>query len=68
MFGAMMWIDAAYYYPLNYTSPISNATNGSDFSWLFGMIIAAVVYWILSVASVRKEALSSSSQLEASRS
>ena len=68
MFGAMMWIDAAYYYPLNYTSPISNATNGSDFSWLFGMIIAAVVYWILSVASVRKEALSSSSQLEAPRS
>jgi NCS1 nucleoside transporter family len=68
MFGAMMWIDAAYYYPLNYTSPISNATNGSDFSWLFGMIIAAVVYWILSVASVHKEALSSSSQLEAPRS
>jgi hypothetical protein len=32
------------------------------------MIIAAVVYWILSVASVRKEALSSSSQLEAPRS
>ena len=67
MFAAMMWIDAAYYYPLNYTCPISNATNGSDFSWLFGMIIAAVVYWILSVASVRKEALSSSTQLEAPR-
>jgi purine-cytosine permease-like protein len=29
MVAAMMWIDAAYYYPA-YSSPISNATHGSD--------------------------------------
>jgi len=65
MFGAMMWIDAAYYYPLNYTSPISNATNGADFSWIFGMIVAGVLYWILSMSSVRKEAEASSTRLDA---
>jgi NCS1 nucleoside transporter family len=54
MFGAMMWIDAAFYVP-SYTGPISNATHGADFSWLFGMIVSGVVYWILSAASVRKE-------------
>jgi NCS1 family nucleobase:cation symporter-1 len=64
MFGAMMWIDALYYVP-SYTGPISNATHGADFSWIFGMIIAGVAYAILSVGSIRKETLSSSSVSEA---
>ncbi|MGA2209466.1 MAG: cytosine permease [Acidimicrobiales bacterium] len=60
MFAAMMWIDAAFYVP-SYTGPLSNATHGGDFSWLFGMIVAGVVYALLSVSSVRQEAASSSS-------
>ena len=38
-----MWIDAAFYVPVVH-GPLSNATHGADFSWLFGMIIAGVVY------------------------
>jgi NCS1 nucleoside transporter family len=63
MFGAMMWIDAAFYVPA-YTGPLSNATHGADFSWIFGMIVAGVVYWVLSFSSVPKEAKASSSQLK----
>ena len=63
MFAAMMWIDALYYVP-SYTGPISNATHGADFSWLFGMIIAGVAYAILSAGSIRKETASSASVLE----
>jgi len=63
MFGAMMWIDALYYVP-SYTGPLSNGTHGADFSWLFGMIIAGVVYWVLSMTSVPKEARASSSRLD----
>jgi cytosine/uracil/thiamine/allantoin permease len=54
MFAAMMWIDAAFYVP-SYTSPLSNATHGADFSWLFGFVVGALVYWILSAGSVRQE-------------
>ncbi len=54
MFAAMMWIDATYYVP-SYLGPLSNHTHGADFSWLFGMIVGALVYWVLSVASIRKE-------------
>jgi len=64
MFAAMMWIDAAYYVP-SYTGPISNATNGGDFSWLFGMIVAAVVYAVLSAKSIRRETQSISSESQA---
>jgi cytosine/uracil/thiamine/allantoin permease len=56
MFAAMMWIDAAFYVP-TYTGPISNATHGGDFSWLFGMIVAGGAYWILSMTSIRRETL-----------
>jgi NCS1 nucleoside transporter family len=59
MFAAMMWIDAAFYTP-TYTGPLSNATHGGDFSWLFGMVVAGVVYALLSVSSVRQEAESTS--------
>ena len=64
MFGAMMWIDAVYYVP-SYTGPLSNGTHGADFSWIFGMIIAGVLYWALSMSSVRKEAEASSTRLNA---
>jgi len=63
MFGAMMWINAAFYFPA-YTGPLSNGTHGADFSWLFGLIISGVVYWILSVSSIRKETLASSPELK----
>ena len=63
MFGAMMWIDAASYMPA-YTGPLSNGTHGADFSWIFGMVIAGVVYWVLSMSSVRKEAKASSAKFE----
>ena len=55
MFAAMMWIDALYYKP-SYVGPLSNGTNGMDLSWIFGMLVAGVVYWALSYKSVRKEA------------
>ena len=64
MFGAMMWIDALYYVP-SYTGPLSNGMHGADVSWIFGMIVAGVVYWVLSMSSFRKEAKSSSAQLDA---
>ncbi|MDA8266682.1 MAG: cytosine permease [Actinomycetota bacterium] len=64
MFAAMMWIDAAFYVP-SYTGPISNATNGADFSWLLGLIVAGVAYFLLSYSSVPKEASVSSERLQA---
>jgi NCS1 family nucleobase:cation symporter-1 len=55
MFAAMMWVDAAFYFPA-YTGPLSNRTHGADFSWLIGLVVAAVAYFALSASSVRKEA------------
>ncbi len=55
MFAAMTWIDAAFYFPA-YSSFFSNRTHGADFSWLFGLVVGALVYYLLSVSSVRKEA------------
>ncbi len=52
--AALMWTDAAFYQP-PYTSPLSNATHGADFSWLFGFVVGALSYWILSAKSVRRE-------------
>ena len=54
MFAAMMWIDAAFYVPA-YTGPISNATSGGDLSWLFGFVVAGVLYYVLSIGSIRRE-------------
>jgi cytosine/uracil/thiamine/allantoin permease len=56
MFAAMTWIDAAFYFPA-YSSFFSNRTHGADFSWLFGLVVGAVVYYLLSATSVRKQAL-----------
>lgn len=55
MLAAMMWIDAAFYSPLNYTSPLTTATHGADLSWLFGLVVGALSYLILSYSSVRSE-------------
>jgi nucleobase:cation symporter-1, NCS1 family len=54
MLAAMMWIDAAFYVP-SYTSPLSTATYGADFSWLFGLVVGALAYLILSYGDVRRE-------------
>jgi NCS1 nucleoside transporter family len=56
MFAAMMWIDAAFYFPA-FTSYLSTKTFGADFSWLFGLVVGAAIYYVLSVSSVRKETL-----------
>jgi nucleobase:cation symporter-1, NCS1 family len=53
--AAMMWIDAAFYVP-SYLSPLSNATNGADFSWLFGLVVGAGAYYLMSFRSVPAEA------------
>jgi len=54
MFAALMWTDALYYFP-SYQGPIANATGGGDLSWLFGMVVAGVIYWVLSFRSIPKE-------------
>jgi NCS1 nucleoside transporter family len=54
MFAAMMWIDAQYYFP-SYEGPISHATGGGDLSWLLGMVVAGVLYFLLSSRSVPRE-------------
>ncbi len=54
MFAAMMWTDAAYYVP-SYTSPLSNHTHGADLSWLLGLVVAGLTYYLLSRSSVPQE-------------
>jgi NCS1 family nucleobase:cation symporter-1 len=54
MFAAMMWINAEFFVP-SYTGPISNATHGGDLSWLFGMVVAAAIYYVLSIRSIPVE-------------
>ncbi|MGA2872251.1 MAG: cytosine permease [Candidatus Dormibacteria bacterium] len=55
MVAAMLWIDAAFYVP-SFTGPLSKATGGADFSWVVGILVGGLVYFVLSVGSVRKEA------------
>ena len=50
----MMWIYAQYYVP-SYVGPISSRTSGSDFSWLIGMVVGGLVYWVLAAREVRNE-------------
>jgi nucleobase:cation symporter-1, NCS1 family len=57
MVAALMWTDAQYYEP-SYTGPISNALGGSDLSWVMGIVVGAVVYAILSSASIKREVAS----------
>ena len=55
MAAAMMWTDALYYVP-SYVGPISSRTSGSDLSWLIGIVVGGLVYWVLASREVRKEA------------
>jgi purine-cytosine permease-like protein len=51
MLAALMWIDSP-----AYIGPFSNRTQGSDFSVFMGILVAAIVYWLLAARSVRQEA------------
>jgi nucleobase:cation symporter-1, NCS1 family len=58
MVAALMWINAAFDYP-SYTGPISNhfpGLAGGDFSWALGIVVGALVYWLLAGRSVAAEA------------
>lgn len=58
MVAALMWINAAFDFPA-YTGPISNhfpGLSGGDFSWLLGIIVGGVTYWLLAGRGVRREA------------
>jgi NCS1 nucleoside transporter family len=57
MFAAMMWTDALFYFPA-FQGPISSHTGGGDLSWLFGMVVAGVIYWALSFRSIAREVAS----------
>ena len=50
--ASFLWVNAQYDQPLNYLSPISSATGGADFSWLIGIVVGALVYWVLSFRSI----------------
>ncbi|HMC39181.1 MAG TPA: cytosine permease, partial [Acidimicrobiales bacterium] len=52
--AAAMWVNGEFYQP-SYLSPISSATNGSDFSWLVGIVVGGLAYWALSFRSVQRE-------------
>ncbi|MDA8070593.1 MAG: cytosine permease [Actinomycetota bacterium] len=56
MVAALMWIDAAFYVP-SYTGPLSSATSGADFSWVVGILVGGLAYWLLSFRSVPAEAV-----------
>ncbi len=58
MVAALMWINAAFAVP-SYTGPLSNhfpGLHGGDFSWALGIVVGALVYWLLGARSVRQEA------------
>jgi purine-cytosine permease-like protein len=51
MVAALMWIDSA-----AFVGPLSNRTNGSDFSVFAGIIVGGFVYWLMARRSVPLEA------------
>lgn len=53
--ASLLWVNAEFDKPLDYLSPLSSATNGADFSWAIGIIVAALAYWALSYRSVEGE-------------
>ncbi len=58
MVAALMWINAAFAFPA-YTGPLSNhfpGLHGGDFSWAIGIVVGALLYWLLAGRSVPKEA------------
>jgi nucleobase:cation symporter-1, NCS1 family len=63
MVAALMWINAATGYPA-YTGPISNhfpGLAGGDFSWAIGIVVGALLYWLLAARGVRREAAQTTS-------
>jgi NCS1 nucleoside transporter family len=54
MFAAMMWINAAFFFPA-YSGPLANGTNGMDLSWAFGLVVGSLVYLVLAWGPVRRE-------------
>lgn len=60
MIAALLWINASFAVP-SFIGPLSNAIpslKGSDFSWLTGIVVGGLVYWVLAASRVRKEAAS----------
>jgi len=58
MGAALMWINAEFAFP-SYTGPLSNhfpGLHGGDFSWAIGIVVGALVYWVLAARSVGREA------------
>jgi nucleobase:cation symporter-1, NCS1 family len=58
MAAALMWINAEFAFP-SYTGPLSNhfpGLHGGDFSWAIGIVVGALVYWVLAARSVGREA------------
>ncbi len=52
--AALLWVNGEFYQP-SYLSPIASATNGTDFSWLVGILVGGAAYWALSLRSVAAE-------------
>jgi nucleobase:cation symporter-1, NCS1 family len=58
MAATLMWINASTAVPA-YTGPLSNhfpGLHGGDFSWVLGIVVGALVYWLLAGRSVQQEA------------
>ena len=58
MVAALLWINAAFAVPA-FVGPLSNAIpglHGSDFSWLLGIVVGGLVYWVLARSTVSREA------------
>src|SRR6516225_6799989 len=58
MVASLMWINAAFAKP-SYVGLLSNhfpGLAGGDFSWAIGIIVGALVYWVLGARGVRREA------------
>ena len=50
MLAALLWIDSP-----AFVGPLSNRTNGSDFSVFTGIIVGGLVYWLMARRSVPSE-------------
>jgi purine-cytosine permease-like protein len=58
MIASLLWINATFAVP-SFVGPLSNAVaglEGSDFSWLLGVVVGGLIYWALAGARVRREA------------
>jgi nucleobase:cation symporter-1, NCS1 family len=65
MVAALMWINASTAVP-SFTGPLSNhfpGLHGGDFSWAIGIVVAALVYWVLGARNVRQESANQRARL-----